>query len=113
MPGDRQIAIGGFRGQLLKRANIALRPTVNQAKDTGQVTLDIIMAIKMYRAPFAMVTNSRKDQTGSRSTPATTVMGSPMNGTQLSRSEKRPYFRYCRSAVSSLSVLMGNHGLSR
>ena len=36
-----------------------------------------------------------------------------MNGTQLSKSEKRPYFRYFCSAASSLCICIGNQRLSR
>ena len=44
-----------------------------------------------YRAPFARVTMSTKRQSGSRRTPAARVSGSPMRGSQLSKSDQWPY----------------------
>ena len=47
---------------------------------------------KIYLKPLAIVTNIKKDQSGSFNMPATNVIGSPIIGTQLNKSEKRPYF---------------------
>lgn len=43
-----------------------------------------------YRATFAIVTIAVKDHSGSRSTPAIIVSGSPITGAQLSSSDQRP-----------------------
>lgn len=50
----------------------------------------VTTANNKYRAAFATITISKKLHSGSRNTPATIVIGSPMIGTQLSSSAHRP-----------------------
>ena len=52
---------------------------------------NVTATIKIYLKPLAIVTNIKKDQSGSFNMPATNVIGSPIIGIQLNKRETRPY----------------------
>ena len=51
---------------------------------------NVIAVSAMYRPVLANATSKVKDHSGSRNTPAATVSGSPMSGTQLSNNVALP-----------------------
>jgi hypothetical protein len=52
--------------------------------------LVVTAASTIYRPTFATVTNNRNVGSGSRRTPAATVIGSPTIGSQLASNDHRP-----------------------
>ena len=66
-----------------------------ERRDTAQYHAAMSMAIHataIYRPALAISTSARKTASFSRITPAMTVMGSPIKGTQLSSKDHFPHF---------------------
>jgi len=76
-----------------------------------QISCNVSPATTRYRSVFAVPTITIKRTSGVRKKPLATVIGSPMNGTQLSKRLHRPNRPYQVLARSSWRVPAGNHVL--
>lgn len=65
-----------------------------------------------YRTAFPIVTSIMKNGNCTLKTPATSVRGSPMTGSQANKSDHFPYFLKCKVARVICSFLKGNQGRS-